>query len=131
MTGYVAIRRRLGVTQFHHHRDTNPDRQCNTPNQDTADDGTRGEDFGASTGERLSSLWLCAGSWEMINWPLEDRHRRTGSVAGTKRKLKDESQGMRPQERIVESAWAPIVPPRRWRRCATMSSALLLRAGGK
>jgi hypothetical protein len=55
--------------------------------KDMADNGTRGEVRSTPFGARVSRVWLCAGSWEMVNSPLEYRDRCSGYTAGTKRKL--------------------------------------------
>jgi hypothetical protein len=54
-----------------------------------ADDVTKEKDCGAPNGERLSTMWL----WEMVNWPLEHRHRRNGCTAGIKRNRNVKAEG--------------------------------------
>jgi hypothetical protein len=70
--------------------------------QEMAEDGARGVVCGAPTGERLSGVWLCAGSWEMFfgigaSTPMYRLRRRDHAKA--------QSSGLRRQEGIIESAW--------------------------
>jgi hypothetical protein len=91
--------------------------------QETANDGTKWEDCDAPTGERLSSMWLCAGSWEMITWPLEYQHRWVQYTARTKRRLETEVCGGR--RRPSAPGRFPTFPDgRQWCRCAISASPL-------
>jgi hypothetical protein len=66
-------------------RDADDERQCNERSCETmADNETGGEDYGIPKGDWLFRMWLCAGEWGIVSWPLKSWHRWTSYTAGTK-----------------------------------------------